>query len=388
MKYNQGQQKTTEWWLLLTDPWLCSLVTWLFPAISLIVYAIFSQGLARDLPIGIVDLDHSRLSRTMARYYDASPTLAVNHVYTSPAEGIGAMRSGEIYGLIIFPADMERNTIRGNPPQVDGYYNSQFLLIGKLVKSAMFQAHATAIAGIEVLKNLSSNIMVVGQAMAAAVPVSSQTTPLFNSNSNYAQFLLCAIIPAIWQIFIVVTTVLTIAKELRREGLATWLSPNPLAALIKKLAPCTLFFWLHGMLFLLAISIVGWPMHGDPGFLVFCQLLTVLGCQAMGALIFFLSRDPARSLGLAAAYSAPGLAFMGVTFPATDMTLPARIWRSLLPVSHYIDIQIAQINYGVPPSQARPLIENLLLFFIPAVLTLLLAVRTMNSAPAAGEAGT
>ncbi len=387
MKNNRRKQNTSEWRLLFTDPWLCSLVTWLFPAISLMVYAIFSQGLARDLPVGVVDLDHSRLSRTMARYYDASPTLAVNHVYTSQAEGIAAMRGGEIYGLIIFPVNMEKNTIRGNPPQVDGYYNSQFLLIGKLVKSAMLQAHATAVAGVEVLKNLSSNMLVMGQAMAAAVPVSSQMTPLFNSNNNYAQFLLSAIIPAIWQIFIVVTTVLTIAKELQREGLAVWLSPNPSAALIKKLAPCTLFFWLHGMFFLLAMAVIGWPMHGDPGFLIFCQLLTVLGCQAMGALIFFLSRDPARSLGLAAAYAAPGLAFMGVTFPVTDMTLPARIWRSMLPVSHYIDIQIAQINYGAPPSQARPMIENLLLFIIPAILTLLLAVKTMRGEPATGEAG-
>ena len=379
--------KISEWRLLLTDPWLCSLVTWLFPAISLVVYAIFSQGLARDLPIGIVDLDHSQLSRTMAGYYDASPTLAVNHVYPSPADGIAAMRSGEIYGLIIFPVNLEKNAILGNPPQVDAYYNSQFLLIGKLVKSAILQAHATAAAGVDTMKNLGSGMVVMGQAMAAAVPVSSQMTPLFNSNNNYAQFLLSAIIPAIWQIFIVVTTVLTIAKELRREGLAAWLAPNPLAALIKKLAPCTLLFWLHGTLFLLAMTVVGWPMHGDPGFLIFCQLLTVLGCQAMGALIFFLSRDPARSLGLAAAYAAPGLAFMGVTFPATDMTLPARIWRSLLPVSHYIDIQIAQVNYGIPPSQARPLVENLLLFIIPAILTLLLAVRTMNRGPATGEAG-
>ncbi len=380
-------EKISEWRLLLTDPWLGSLVTWLFPTISLVVYAIFSHGLARDLPMGIVDLDHSRLSRTMARYYDASPTLAVRHVYTSPAKGIAAMRSGEIYGLIIMPPNMEKNTIRGNAPQVDGYYNSQFLLIGKLVKSAMLQAHATAVARVEVMKNLSSNMVVMGQAMAAAVPVSSQMTPLFNSNNNYAQFLLSAIIPAIWQIFIVVTSVLTIAKELRREGLANWLAPNPLAALFKKLAPCTLLFWLHGMLFLLAMSAAGWPMNGDPGFLVFCQLLTVLGCQAMGALIFFLSRDPARSLGLAAAYAAPGLAFMGVTFPATDMTLPARIWRSLLPVSHYIDIQIAQINYGAPPFQAQPQIKNLLLFIIPALLTVILAVKTMKSEPVT-EAGT
>lgn len=72
-----------------------------------------------------------------------------------------------------------------------------------------------------------------------------------------------------------------------------------------------------------------------------------------------------------AAYSAPGFAFMGITFPATDMILPARIWRGLLPASHYIEIQLAQANYGVSPLAAMPQMESLLLFsllLIPALL--------------------
>jgi ABC-2 type transport system permease protein len=85
---------------------------------------------------------------------------------------------------------------------------------------------------------------------------------------------------------------------------------------------------------------------------------------------------------MAAAYAAPGLAFMGVTFPATDMTLPARAWRSLLPVSHYIDIQIAQTNYGASMALSRPQLQNLMLFILPGLIALMLAIKTARTAQA------
>jgi len=87
-------KKFSEWHHLVADPWLLSLVSWLPPLCFLIIYWIFSQGLARDLPIGIVDLDQSRLSRGMTRNYDASPTLAVKESYPSIQEGISALRWG------------------------------------------------------------------------------------------------------------------------------------------------------------------------------------------------------------------------------------------------------------------------------------------------------
>jgi ABC-2 type transport system permease protein len=368
--------RASEWLLLVRDPWLLSLVSWLPPVLFLLMYAIFSQGLTRDLPIGVVDLDQSRLSRLMIRYYDASPTLEVRKTYLSPQEGTAAMRGCEIYGLVIISPDMEKDAMLGHPPQIEVFYNSQFLLIGKLVKSAILEAHGTAVARVDMLKSLSSSTPVIGQAMAAAVPVGSQMTSLFNISRNYAQFLVSAIIPAIWQILVVVTTVLCLAAELRRGGLGLWLGAKPVYALLNKMVPYTLLFWLHGIVFLLGMYVyAGWPIHGNFGFLVFSQLLTVCACQAVGALLFFLTRDAARGLGMAAAYSAPGLAFMGVTFPATDMTLPARIWRGLLPVSHYIDIQIAQMNYGAAVALSLPQLRNLAFFILPALLVLLLAVK-------------
>ena len=380
MQNNSSVEYSSEWRKIYSDPWLLALVSWLPPLCFLLIYGIFSQGLARDLPIGIVDLDQSQLSRQMTRYYEASPTLAVASSYLSPADGISALRKGDIYGLILIPPKMEKDAILGHVPQVEAFYNNQFLLMGKLVKSAVIGVHTTVVAQVDVAKSLSSKTTTIGQAIGAAIPISTQMTPLFNLNNNYAQFLVSAIIPATWQIFIVMTSVLCLALELRRKGLVDWLGMHPLRALVKKFIPYTLLFWGHGVCFLVGMFVyLDWPMHGQLGYLMFCQLLTVCACQIMGALIFFLTKDSARSLGISAAYAAPGLAFMGVTFPVTDMTTPAQIWRSLLPASHYVEIQIAQTNYGVPLLLSLPQLQSLVLFAVPAAIVCFLAVSTAKA---------
>lgn len=126
---------------------------------------------------------------------------------------------------------------------------------------------------------------------------------------------------------------------------------------------------------------LGWPMHGSWTLLIVAQIATVCASLAVAPLFFLLTQSGERGLSLAAAYAAPGLAFMGVTFPVTDMTLPARIWRSLLPISHYIEIQFAQVNYGAPVQMAIPQLQHLALFCIPLLLAIY-KIRQCETVPA------
>ncbi len=362
------------------------MVTWLPPLLFVLTYALFAQGVPRELAVGVVDLDKSPLSRKILRTYDASPTLALVRNFTSLAEGVEAMRSTEIYGLVYIGPDTENDVILGKGPVIEGFYNSQYLLMGKLVKAALAEAHHTVAAQIDVLKKLKTGTASIGEAVSQAVPVSTQVTSLYNIGRSYAQFLCSAIIPALWQILIVMVTVYAMGMELRPAragGCAQWLSDRPFKALFYKLVPYTLIFWLHGVIWVTGLFVyVGWPMHGSFAVLLCALFLTVCACQAVAALIFLLIKDAARSLSSAAAYAAPGLAFMGVTYPVSDMIYPARLWRSLLPASHYIDIQISQTNYGATIMASAPQFAKLLLFVFPAMAAVALAylIRQRNRA--------
>jgi len=369
-----------EWKQLLTDPWLCSLITWVPLVLAVMLWSVFAGGIARDLPIGVVDFDNSQVSRSITRNFDSSPALQVVKNYPDIAKGSRALRAGHIYGLVVLPENLEKNTVLGRAPEVTAFVNSQFLLIGKTINSALLQAQSTFTAKVEVKKNLSTGQSVISSALASSLPIGTKVTPLFNVNNNYAQFLISAIIPALWQILMVAITVLSFASEVRRSGAQTWLEVGPVRAIAVKFIPLITVFWIHGMLFLWGMYIaLGWPMHGDWSVLIVALFLTSCASVAVSSLFFLLTRDATRGLSLAAAYAAPGLAFMGVTFPVSDMTLPARIWRSLIPVSHYIEIQFAQVNYGASLVSVLPQFRALalfgILFFIAVALVKVMAGR-------------
>jgi ABC-2 type transport system permease protein len=360
-------QMAREFRLLAGDRWLLALFGWLPPLLFLVMYAIFSAGLARDLPVAVVDLDNSRLSRRLVRTYDASPTLAVRQDFADVADGSNALRSGMVSALVVIPAKLEEDSLRGRSPQVTAFVNSQFLLIGRLVGSALQQAHASAVTAVDVFGILLKETPPVDRAVAIAAPIAGQVNPLFNAGMDYARFLVSAIVPALWQILIVAATVMALAAGRHDTRVDVRASSGSARAIACRILPGTLCFWCHGQLFLFGFfGLLDWPMHGSWLVLGLAQLLTVAACQCAGILLYLLTCDATRALSLVAAYTAPGLAFMGITFPVTDMNLPARIWRSLLPISHYIEIQVSQVNYGLPLPAVLPQFGALLLFLLLA----------------------
>lgn len=359
-----AQQMRREWGLLITDTWLSASVSWIPLLLFFILWWIFSAGIPRDLAIGIVDLDHSDLSRNLIRHYDSNPVLNVMSQYDSVRQGSSALVSGKINALVVIPSDLKRDVMTGHPPQVTAFYSTQFLLTGKLVASGLEMAQQTFSAEIDIIDAMIQGD-VIDQAISSAVPVSAQITPLFNANSNYAQFLASAIIPAIWQVLVILITMLALSRELRLKGLADWLKNNPFKAIMGKLLPYTLMLWLHGAIFLYCMfEVLNWPMHGDWGILLISQLLMILASQAVALLVFVVVQDADISLSFAAAYTAPSFAFMGITFPATNMNTLAQIWRDLIPVSHYMQIQLYQTNHGASVQTALPQMGALTLFFI------------------------
>lgn len=212
-----------QWAIVRKDKWLLSCLTWIPLLLAASIWLIFLR-IARDLPVAVVDLEHSQISQQFTRLVDASPTLQVTQKYSSASDAAKAMIERDIYGYVVIPRHFDRDLLLGLNPQVSVFYNSQFILIGKLVNSALLQAQGTFNAQLEVVKQLSHGDTTVQSALGQAVTVQSQITPLFNKNTSYAQFLVSAVIPALWQIMIVVGTILVLTANVRARGLHAWLS--------------------------------------------------------------------------------------------------------------------------------------------------------------------
>lgn len=368
--------KISQRYVLSNDKWLLSSLTWIPILLALSIWWIFSQGVARDLPIGVLDLQNSALSRQLIREFDATSTLQVERTFDDVLSAKNAFVGNEIYAYMVIPKNFDRDIYIGTPPQVTVFYNSQFILVGKLINSAALQAHGTFNAQVGAMKQLAKGDITTQGALAKTLTVRSQITPLFNKNSNYAQFLVSAIVPSIWQIVIVVSSILFLSANYRLYGLEKIAKEKPVKSLLAMSGFYLPFFLAQGGAFLTFFYVVlDWPMHGSFLPVLFAQLVTVIACMIMGALFFFLTLDPARALSFAAAFTAPSFAFMGVTFPVSDMNFLAVFWRGLLPISHYIEAQTSQINYGVTAWQTMAQFTPAMFGYLAPLLVVLLLVK-------------
>ena len=71
----------------ITNSWVLIFVTILGPAFSFLLVAwMFSSAVVRDLPVTVVDMDQTQLSRKISRMVDATP--AVNIAFKSSFSSI------------------------------------------------------------------------------------------------------------------------------------------------------------------------------------------------------------------------------------------------------------------------------------------------------------
>ncbi|UKE82595.2 ABC transporter permease [Pectobacterium colocasium] len=356
-----------EWSALWRDRWGMALALWLPLVTMLMTWWTLSGAIVRELPIGLVDLDNSTMSRQFARALHASPSFNLNHPFPAVAEGSASLRGGEIYALVVIPRHFERDIRQGTLPTVTAWNNGQFVLVAKVINSSLALVAGTFNGQIAVVQALAQGAA-VPEAKGLAVPIGGQITALFNQNSNYAQFLLNAIIPSIWSILLALYGLNTLARE-DRHG-AHWMPENR-AAIGAKFLTHWLIGWAWGGLWSYGLySLLDYPLNGSALLLVVSIGVTAGACVALGMAFYALIRDPARAVSIVGALMAPGLAFMGITFPAAAMETFATFWRQLLPVAHYGDIAIAITSYGAGLTQIAPALAALALFWLLLPLTL------------------
>lgn len=330
---------------LVDDPWQLALVSYI-PLLSVIgLWLLFSAGLPRQLPVAVVDLDQSQVSRTLARQLQANPvTRPIS--YVDVASAVKAMQQAEVYALLVLPHGFKRDLLTGERPIIDIRYNSQFLLVGKLLSSQLQTSMAAGLQPLALTKQLAKGIP-KKQAIINLSPIRHQTSALFNLNSNYVGFLVPPVLIALLQLLAMLVFANSLNRELRWNSVSQWQARGIWKGIMAKIVFYTPILLLHGGFILALIYVyLSIPNAGSMGLLLFCQAMMLLAIWLIVLLVFFMLKDSTRVISFCTAMFAPAFAFMGVTFPTHEMPAIAQWWRAIMPTSHYIEAHIAIVSYG------------------------------------------
>ena len=330
-------------------------------------WAIFSAGLPRELPVAVVDQDHSRLSRQLTRMIDATPTVRVSERPPDPKAAEELILAGRVYAYVLLPEGLERGVKRGQSEAVVAYTNAQLLVPASLVRRDLLAATSTLSAGIK-LRRLRAAGETEASARVRFEPVRADIHALFNPQLNYVSYLFVALFPTLLHIFVLLAAVNSVGSELREATAGEWLQsargslPRALAG---KLLPSTAAFVAvaTGAMALL-FGVAGVPMRGSYGLVLLGTLLFVLAHQAIGVLVVALSANLRFATSVAAFLASPAFAYAGVTFPTMGMPAFARFWGALLPLTHYLKLLVDQSMKGAPTPVSVPSLLALLAFVV------------------------
>jgi ABC-2 type transport system permease protein len=355
------------------------------PALSLaLTWAIFSAGLPRELPVAVVDEDHTRLSRQLVRMIDATPTVRVASRPSDPEAARELVLSGRAYAVVVVPEGLERGVKRGRPEPVVAWTNAQLLVPASLVRRDLRAATATLSAGVET-RRLRATGETAASAAARFQPVRADVHALFNPQLDYVSYLFAALLPTLLHVFVLLAAVNSVGAELREGTAGEWLATagGSLArAVAGKMLPSTVV--LVGVAVsatALLFGAAGVPMRGSPALLLLGTVLFVLAYQAVGLLLVALFANLRFATSVAAFLASPAFAYAGITFPTMGMPAFARLWGNLLPLTHYLRLLVDQSMKGAPASVSWPSVLALLGFAVAPLLLAWPRLRRIASDP-------
>lgn len=337
---------------------------------------LFQNQVVSNLPVAVIDQDRTNLSRQLVRMLEASSGIEVRYPLAEPAEAEALVREGRIYGYMVVPRGLESHVLRGDQAQVLGYYNAAFLSAGSVVNREFQTAAMTLSFGVKQQRMARLGV--------SAVPLDAirvQSSALFNPQLNYSYFLVVALLPAMLQIFMAVAAVEAVGSELRWGTAPAWVEEaggRVWVALLGKLLPYGVLFMTASLVMVtILFQLIDVPLRGSIAVIAAASLLHVVAYLALGAMLAAVLANLRMATSVAAFITGPALAYMGISFPHIGMPLFGRIWGNMLPVTHYVQVLLAQGIRGDAIALSLPVLGWLALFAAVFLAAALLRLRVV-----------
>lgn len=297
-----------------------------------------SEGQPEKLPVAVVDMDHSYLSRRVCHELEATQGVSVRAVYDNHNEARLAMQRGEIFAFYEIPKGTYNEVLQFHAPHFGLYTNNAYLLSGSLSYKQLATLGMMAAAAVqrEVFRKKGYD---EERIMGIIQPIEFDTRPIGNPWVNYRIYLMTTLIPAIIAFLALLHTVYLITRELHEGTVRNWMRKaggNSVKALLGKMLPYTLHYSLLVLVAnLLMYGALHFPMVGSWPLLMLFSVLLIAAAQCAGIFIAGCIGDEQMMMGITAVYGALSFSLSGFSFPIEAMPRVFNGISWLYPIRHY-----------------------------------------------------
>ena len=347
------------------------------------IYAFFvllmQRGLPSELPIGLVDLDRTATTRSIARNLDAFQRTKITASYANISDARRAMQRGDIYAFFLIPEGTTRHANRQEQATVSFYVNYSYLIAASLSYQDLRMMSELA-SGAAARKILLAKGATEAQAIAYLQPVVMDTHPLNNPWLNYNVYLSNTIIPGMLLLFVSLLTAYSLGTEIKDGTAHEWMvlaGGSIKKAVWVKLVPQFTIFWLMGAVYVLLLyAVLHFPCHCGIPTMLGAMTMLILAGQGLGIFFFALLPSLRMSMSLCSLWGVLSFSMCGMSYSVMAMHPAVQGMSLLFPLRHYFLIYVNNALDGFPWQYAT---WNYLALFLFAFLPILLMPRLKYS---------
>lgn len=302
--------------------------------------AMIFGGSPERLGTVIVDRDGGALAQRIARDVDAAPGLSVVARTPDLNAAMAMIRREEAVAAIVIPRGVGTRVADGAPVEI--FHQALFLSTGALAATNLRVVVAAALAG-----EKDAGIE------ADRLPLPAVTvTVLGNPTLSLELYLGLLLGPGVLHLLIAVSAAASIGLLMRERSFADYVRGVDRAGgrIVGRLAVHVAAGTLWGVLWLLWLTLArGYRADGSLMLIVVGIALLFVATAAVALLLVAATREVATALSGAVIVAGSALAYSGASLPLGGAGWFARFWSAVLPLTHFLTLQMDQV-LGVAPA--------------------------------------
>ena len=162
------------------------------------VGSIYLEKEVNEIPVAVVDYDHSSLSRQVSQLINSSEKVAIQGHYSSLDDAMFHFNNLDVQGIAIIPKGFQKNTMNLDGSNIELILNNTKFLTSNDINKAVQTVILTVAGGVR-MEYFVSNSIPIALAEQQAQPILPVIKPIYNATNNYGDYLLPVLLILILQ---------------------------------------------------------------------------------------------------------------------------------------------------------------------------------------------
>lgn len=333
-------------WKIRPVYWLAPLAALTFCSVFFLTF--FGKGTPENLPVAVVDLDNSSLTRNFIRQLDATELASVER-YPTWESAREALQKGEVTAVCVLPARMYADVLSQRQPTFTFYVNTMYFIGGAMSYKNILTMINLTIGAVQ-RETMRAMGIPEDAAMAMIQPLQIDIHQIGNPTADYSVYLSNILLPGLIELLVIIMAAYSLGTELKygtSRELLRLSGGSMTGTLVGKLALYAVYFTLLGwILDIVLYGLMDFPLEGSIWAMMLNMLLLVLASEAFAVCIVGLFPVCRVAICISAFLGILAFSLSGFTVPLEQMPPYVRSLAVIFPLRPYYRFYVQETIFG------------------------------------------